>query len=91
MTARELLCMSCGVEYPVWYADNDLWNATVRHADGSDEWDFLCPTCFMGLAARRGVETAFRVSRYEPYNGAENGIHGGSDPHLRCTEVDGCD
>jgi hypothetical protein len=51
---RELLCMKCGKEHPVWYAENPVWNAVVRHADGSEEWPFLCPTCFSVLAAAHG-------------------------------------
>lgn len=59
---RELLCQRCNTEHPVWSADNDLWNQTLRRPDGSDEYHFLCPTCFVRLAAERGVTTAFRVS-----------------------------
>lgn len=56
---RELLCMICDHEYPVWFAPNDLWNRVVRRPDGSDEWPFLCPTCFANLAVERGVDTPF--------------------------------
>lgn len=62
---RELLCMICGVEHPVWSAENSLWNATLR-TDGRDEWPFLCPTCFMNKAVERGVETMFFVQRNDP-------------------------
>lgn len=55
--ARELRCMLCGSDYPVWFALNELWNAVVRRPDGSDEHPFLCPTCFGNLAVERGVVT----------------------------------
>lgn len=58
---RELLCMICGKEHPVWYAPNDLWNRVIRR-DGSDEHPFLCPTCFTVLAEERGAGEMFVVS-----------------------------
>lgn len=61
-TPRELLCMICDSEYPVWSAPNDLWNRVIRRPDGSDEWDFLCPGCFTRVAAERGVDGQFVVS-----------------------------
>lgn len=61
---REGLCMICRHAYPTWSADNDLWNATVRKPDGSDEYPFLCPTCFANLAVEREVETMFRLGPY---------------------------
>jgi hypothetical protein len=67
---RELLCMVCNREHPVWAADNDLWNSVLRRPDGSDEYPFLCPTCFMVLAADRGAETSFRVTRLVAHDGA---------------------
>lgn len=70
--ARELLCMICGSDYPVWYAPNDLWNRVVRRPDGSDEWDFLCPGCFTRIAAERGEDERFVVSaRAAPDDGLE--------------------
>ncbi len=62
-SARELKCMRCEAEHPVWYAPNDLWNKVVRRQDGSDTWPFLCPTCFAVLAAEAGVCTAFELRR----------------------------
>ena len=45
-------CQRCGHANPVWYAPNEVWNATVRK-DGADEWGFLCPPCFAELAESR--------------------------------------
>lgn len=59
---RELLCMVCWSEYPVWYAPSPLWNQVVRRPDGSDEWEFLCPTCFARIAVERGVDACFVLS-----------------------------
>lgn len=53
---EELLCEVCGVDYPVWFAPNPLWNAAVRH-DGRDDYSFLCPTCFMRLADEHNGST----------------------------------
>ncbi len=43
---RELLCQECNREYPVWYAENSLWNLLVQH---DYNIQFLCPTCFANL------------------------------------------
>ncbi len=50
---RELLCQMCGRDYPTWSADNDLWNAVMRGGvrGNADEYDFVCPTCFVLKAA----------------------------------------
>lgn len=59
---RELLCMKCGREYPTWWAESPLWNATMRRrTDGSDEYPFVCPTCFVVLADERGVASMFEL------------------------------
>lgn len=54
---RELLCMKCGKEHPVWYAPNDIWNAVMRQSDGSDRIPFICPTCFAVEATEYGADT----------------------------------
>src|SRR5689334_13046519 len=56
---RELLCMVCDRDYPVWFAPNRLWNPVMRRPDGSDEYPFICPTCFGNIAVQRGVKTPF--------------------------------
>lgn len=68
---RELLCGQCGSEHVPWYADNALWNKTVRRPDGSDEEPFLCASCFMRLAVSRGVADLFRVSLPVPADSVE--------------------
>lgn len=44
-------CDRCGRPYPVWYAPNEVWNGVVRLPDGSDQYPFLCPSCFVELGA----------------------------------------
>jgi hypothetical protein len=61
---RELLCMVCHREHAIWSASNELWNAVLRRPDGSDEYPFICASCFMLLAVERGVTTMFNVTDY---------------------------
>lgn len=63
---RELVCSLCGVDYPVWSAPNDLYNAVMRLPDGSDRLPFPCPTCFARMAAESGVGSRFRLSLDDP-------------------------
>ena len=46
----ELVCDTCGSDYVVWSAPDDVWNAVERNPDGSDIHPFLCPGCFMQRA-----------------------------------------
>lgn len=62
---RELLCMVCNRDYPVWFAPNEVWNPVMRRADGSDEYPFICTGCFAGIAAKRGERRAFVLSLEE--------------------------
>lgn len=66
---REGTCEICHRAYPVWFAPNDLWNEHIR-ADGSDKWQFLCPTCFANVVAGKNrlppifqVQTADHLRR----------------------------
>ena len=67
---RERLCEMCGRDYPIWCADNELWNAVMRGGNqlDPDDHEFVCPTCFCMKAALDGVETAFWLSRI-PWDG----------------------
>lgn len=58
---RELLCMVCRRDHPVWFAPNDLWNRVMRCPDGSDRFPFVCPTCFARMASDAGVADAFEL------------------------------
>lgn len=60
-------CDRCGGVNVVWWADHDLWNATVR-TDGVDEWPFLCPSCFATVVEERGVAPATTVWKMVPSN-----------------------
>lgn len=50
-------CDRCERAYPVWFAPSDVWNRVIRLPDGSDQFPFLCPLCFMMLAEQRGYVT----------------------------------
>lgn len=63
---RELLCMICNRDYPVWCAPNDLWNRVVRLPDGSDRWQFLCPNCFAVKAEECGAASMFWLTDSQP-------------------------
>ena len=52
---REGLCQICKVEYPVWFAPNELWNKVMRLSDGSEPQQFVCPTCFAIKAEKAGI------------------------------------
>lgn len=57
---RECLCEVCQLEYPVWFAPNELWNAVMRWPNGreiSEKIGFICPTCFAKEAKEKGVKT----------------------------------
>jgi Zn finger protein HypA/HybF involved in hydrogenase expression len=46
----ECICERCGRDYPIWFAENEAWNLAVnRTPEHGDEWNFLCPTCFVRL------------------------------------------
>lgn len=48
--SAECICERCGRDYPIWHADNEAWNLAVnRTQEDGDEWQFLCPTCFVRL------------------------------------------
>ncbi len=44
------ICDRCGFPSPVWFTDNDIWNALDRAG-------VLCPLCFIYLAEKNGVAT----------------------------------
>ena len=40
-------CQECGRENPVWWVDDELWNAAVGTRDNPrGEGIVLCPSCF---------------------------------------------
>ena len=52
----------CGHPNPIWFADNELWNAVMGgKAAKDDPGGVLCPTCFMLKAGE-----VLRVSRPAP-------------------------
>lgn len=63
---QELVCSLCGVDYPVWSAPDDLYNAVMRLPDGTDRSPFPCPTCFARMAVESGVAGRFRLSAEDP-------------------------
>lgn len=56
----ECVCDLCRTVYQPWYADNDLWNAVMDPT--RDREAFLCPTCFVNLAAAHRVAKVPRLS-----------------------------
>jgi hypothetical protein len=54
---RELVCQRCDADYPIWYADNDFWNE-----DAEPDEHFLCPTCFIDQADKKGVSRTPRIT-----------------------------
>ena len=60
---RELRCQKCGGENPVWWVEDDIWNAVMGTLDNPrGEGVIVCPSCFYrGLfeqhdALRRAIE-----------------------------------
>jgi hypothetical protein len=53
----ELICQNCQAPHPPWSAENEIWNEVVN-----DDEHFLCPTCFIRLAEKRGVIGIWRLS-----------------------------
>jgi hypothetical protein len=53
-------CKSCGVDNPVWYAPNDVWNSVMGSEAG-----FLCPACFIVRAESTGLVPTAWVLRPE--------------------------
>lgn len=53
----ETVCDECKGENPTpWVAPNDLWNQVVGSPNG-----ILCPSCFIKLAKRKGVDKIWDV------------------------------
>lgn len=43
-------CRDCGIDNPVWFAPNEVWNAVM-----GDHTGFLCPRCFIVRAEASGL------------------------------------
>jgi len=43
-------CRECGIDNPVWFAPNEVWNAVM-----GDHTGFLCPRCFIVRAEASGL------------------------------------
>lgn len=44
-------CESCGVRYPAWWVDHDIWNRTLGGPGAKgDPGGMLCPNCFFRRA-----------------------------------------
>lgn len=57
----EGFCGVCEADYECWFAPNELWNAAIRLPSGYDEFPFICPTCFIRIAAAKGLGWRFKV------------------------------
>lgn len=62
MKILELICERCDKDYPIWYADNDIWNKVIRDEVAGDCFDFLCPTCFIIRASMKGITPIWRLT-----------------------------
>lgn len=47
---KDNACTDCGIDNPVWFAPNELWNRVM-----GDHTGFLCPRCFIVRAEAAGV------------------------------------
>jgi hypothetical protein len=53
---NENACHECGIDNPVWFAPNKLWNRVMGGPDATDDpGGFLCPICFIRRAQASGV------------------------------------
>ncbi len=57
----DAVCQECGAANPVWWAENELWNAVMGSEAG-----ILCPTCFIITAQRQGYGRAGAWQVYPP-------------------------
>lgn len=53
-------CQDCGCDYPLWWAEGDLWES-VFGTDGG----LSCPGCFDRRATKAGITVEFRAVRFE--------------------------
>lgn len=51
----ELICERCDRDYPCWFVSNNTWNEVIRDEVSGDSFQFLCPTCFVVIAAMQGI------------------------------------
>jgi hypothetical protein len=55
--ASENACQDCGVDNPVWFAPNELWNRVMGGPDAHDDpGGYLCPVCFIVHAKAAGID-----------------------------------
>jgi hypothetical protein len=52
---EELHCQRCHTDYEVWFTSGKLWNKVALEGERVI-WHFLCPTCFVVLAAEAGIK-----------------------------------
>ncbi len=65
---NEGICGRCSGKNPLsWCAESPLWNEIMRNGDinNQDEYDFICPNCFMQLGIDRGIANIFRITAPE--------------------------
>jgi hypothetical protein len=58
----EDVCMRCNGPNPCWFAPHEVWNYVVGGPSAKgDPGGFLCPTCFIQLAAAVGMRGAWEL------------------------------
>jgi len=67
----ELVCQRCDRDYPIWFTQNDTWNKVIRDEVAGDDFEYLCPTCFVVRASMKGVNSMWEISE-EPVNNSKN-------------------
>jgi hypothetical protein len=57
VAASENACQDCGVDNPVWFAPNVLWNRVMGGPAATDDpGGYLCPVCFIRHAEAAGID-----------------------------------
>jgi hypothetical protein len=82
----ELLCERCGQNHPIWYTDNETWNAVIRDEPSNYVFHFLCPSCFCFLAFIHFGGATFKVTLEAPQNTEEKT---GTSPNNRSQQSGG--
>ena len=55
-------CQRCSRGNATWFAPSALWNAVMRDESGDDRYHFVCPLCFVDLAAEKGVDVIWQFA-----------------------------
>jgi len=80
-------CRGCGIDNPVWFAPNEVWNAVM-----GDHTGFLCPRCFILRAEASGLRpTAWVIAPEAPASSDEPDPSGRVLTFEQVQSYDNCD